>query len=156
MGARGRPDRANRRPPLTDFAELAALDGPELVRRLAASGLRGRGGGWFPASRKWNAVRVEGGDAFVVANGAEGEPGSIKDRHVMLTRPRDVVRGLVLAARAVGAKEAVVFLKASFGAYAERLAGALADERPDGLSVSIRHGDDSYITGEETAALEAL
>src|SRR5262249_60435351 len=139
-----------RRPPLTDFAELAALDGPELVRRLAASGLRGRGGGWFPASRKWNAVRVEGGDAFVVANGAEGEPGSIKDRHVMLTRPRDVVRGLVLAARAVGAKEAVVFLKASFATCPERLAAALAHEHPEGLSVSIPPGYASYIAAAAT------
>jgi NADH-quinone oxidoreductase subunit F len=156
MGGRAVRNGAQEDSPLTDFAELASLDAPELVRRLAASGLRGRGGGWFPAARKWNAVRVEEGEAFVVANGAEGEPGSIKDRHVMLTRPRDVVRGLVLAARAVGAREAIVFLKASFGVCAERLAAALAEERPDGVSISIRHGDDSYIAGEETAALETL
>jgi NADH-quinone oxidoreductase subunit F len=133
-----------------------ALDGDELVRRLAVSGLRGRGGAWFPAARKWRAVRVEEGEPFVMANGAEGEPGSIKDRSLMLTRPADVLRGLALAARAVGASEAVVFLKASFRACAERLAAALEDEPPAGLRVSIRHGDDSYITGEETAALEAL
>jgi NADH:ubiquinone oxidoreductase subunit F (NADH-binding) len=141
---------------LTPFADLVALEGTELVHRLAASGLRGRGGGWFPAARKWNAVRVEEGEPFLVANGAEGEPGSIKDRALMLTRPGDVLRGVTLAAHAVGAREAIVFLKASFGACATRLADALEEEPPSGITVTIRHGDDSYITGEETAALEAL
>jgi NADH-quinone oxidoreductase subunit F len=126
------------------------------VPRLAASGLRGRGGGWFPAARKWHAVRIEGGSPVVVANGAEGEPGSIKDRHVMCTRPLDVLAGLGLAARAVGSREAIVFLKASFDKPAAALERALAERPPAGLSVSIRRGDDSYITGEETALLESL
>jgi len=127
-----------------------------LLERLDASGLRGRGGGWFAASRKWRAVRAEGGEPFVVANGAEGEPGSFKDRYVMLRRPADVVAGLVLAARAVGAREAVVFLKASFDAPAAALSRAIAAAPLDGLSVEVRRGDDGYVTGEETALLEAL
>jgi NADH-quinone oxidoreductase subunit F len=131
-------------------------DWPDLLPRLAASGLRGRGGGWFPAARKWHAVRVEGGDPLVVANGAEGEPGSIKDRHVMLTRPGDVLAGLEIAARVVGAREAIVFLKASFDGPAAALDGALRERPPAAVSVSIRRGDDSYITGEETALLESL
>src|SRR6185295_10354470 len=97
------------------------LEGSEILRRLTESGLRGRGGGWFPAGRKWHAVRIEGGDPVVIGNGAEGEPGSIKDRWVMLNRPREVLRGLVLAANAVGAREAVVYLKGSFVAPAEAL-----------------------------------
>jgi NADH-quinone oxidoreductase subunit F len=101
-------------------------------------------------------VLVEGGEPIVVANGAEGEPGSIKDRFVMLTRPAEVVAGLALAARAIGAREAVIFLKGSFHAPAQALAAALRDTAPTGLSVSIRHGDDSYVAGEETAILEAL
>ena len=90
--------------------DFIGLDASELLRRVAAAGLRGRGGGWFPTARKWQAVRVEEGAPLVVANGAEGEPGSVKDRFLMTTRPEDVVRGLALAARAVGAREAVVFL----------------------------------------------
>jgi NADH:ubiquinone oxidoreductase subunit F (NADH-binding) len=130
---------------------------PEVIlERLAEAGLRGRGGGWFPAARKWRAVRAEGGDPLVVANGAEGEPGSVKDRFLMLTRPGDVVRGLGLAARAVGAREAVVFLKASFHEPARALGDALRREPPDGLAVTVRQGDDSYIAGEETAVLEVL
>jgi NADH-quinone oxidoreductase subunit F len=135
---------------------LWQLDGAALVGRALDSGLRGRGGGWFPVGRKWRAVRVEGGDPIVVANGAEGEPGSIKDRFVMTRKPADVIEGLRLAARAVGAREAVVFLKASFDAPAKALESALRSTSLDGLDVSIRRGDDSYITGEETALLEAL
>jgi NADH-quinone oxidoreductase subunit F len=133
-----------------------ALDGPEILGRVTASGLRGRGGAWFPTGRKWRAVLIEGGEPMVVANGAEGEPGSIKDRFVMLTRPVEVVAGLALAARAVGAREAVIFLKGSFEAPAAALAAAIRDAPPGGLSVSIRHGDDSYVAGEETAILEVL
>src|SRR5436190_18514228 len=94
--------------------QTTAAGDQALVERLIASGLRGRGGGWFPAGRKWTAVRVEGGLPIAIGNGAEGEPGSIKDRHLMTTRPADVWRGLALAARAVGASEAILFLKRSF------------------------------------------
>ena len=135
---------------------LLCLTPDALVERLAASGLRGRGGGWFEAARKWRAVRVEGGEPFVIANGAEGEPGSYKDRFVMLTRPQDVVAGLALAARAVGAREAVVFLKGSFDRPAKALSGAIAAASLDGLSVEVRRGDDGYVAGEETAVVEAL
>ena len=135
---------------------LHALPPDALLERLLASGLRGRGGGWFETARKWQAVRVEGGEPLVVANGAEGEPGSFKDRHVMRHRPADVVAGLLLAARAVGAREAIVFLKGSFDGPAATLSQALAAAPLDGLSVAIHRGDDGYVTGEETALLEAL
>jgi NADH-quinone oxidoreductase subunit F len=127
-----------------------------LVERLARSGLRGRGGGWFPAARKWQAVRAEGGRPLVIANGAEGEPGSFKDRFVMQRHPADVVLGLRLAAQATGASEAVVFLKASFEAPAQALASALGAASREGLRIEVRRGDDGYITGEETALLESL
>jgi NADH-quinone oxidoreductase subunit F len=144
----------HREPPLS--TPLLDLTPESLVDRVSASGLRGRGGGWFEAARKWRAVRAEGGRPLVVANGAEGEPGSFKDRFVMLRRPGDVLAGLRLAARAVGAREAVVFLKASFDGPAQALEQALARSADDGLAVRIERGDDGYITGEETALLESL
>jgi NADH-quinone oxidoreductase subunit F len=101
-------------------------------------------------------VRVEGGEPLVIGNGAEGEPGSVKDRWVMLTRPHDVVRGLVLAAKAVGARDAIVYLKGSYAAPAAALERAVVEEPLHGVSVSIHRGDDSYIAGEETAVLEVL
>ncbi len=141
------------------------MDAAELVRRVSDAGLRGRGGGWFPTARKWQAVRVEAADTFrargstspvVVANGAEGEPGSIKDRHIMTTRAGEVLAGLALAARAVGASEAFVYFKGSFGRPAAALEAARDLVVLDGLTLTIRRGEDSYVAGEETAVLEAL
>jgi NADH-quinone oxidoreductase subunit F len=138
------------------MTSLIRLPPDELLARVDASGLRGRGGGWFPAARKWRAVRREGGEPVVVANGAEGEPGSYKDRVVMTRRAGDVVHGLALAARGVGAREAIVFLKGSFDAPAAAIEAALREADLAGLAVAVRRGDDSYVAGEETAALEAL
>jgi NADH-quinone oxidoreductase subunit F len=135
---------------------LFAQTGEALLERLLASGLRGRGGGWFPAARKWRAVRAEGGQPLVVANGAEGEPGSIKDRALLRRSAADVLHGLALAAHAVGAREGVVFLKRSFAREAESLAAALRAGAAGALPVRIAHGDDSYVAGEETAVVEAL
>jgi NADH-quinone oxidoreductase subunit F len=101
-------------------------------------------------------VRAEGGEPIVVGNGAEGEPGSIKDRFVMITRPREVLEGLALASRAVGAREAVVYLKGAFEASEVALRAALEQAPPDGLRITVRRGEDSYVAGEETAVLETL
>lgn len=138
------------------MAEGASKSPSELVERVRASGLRGRGGGWFPTARKWRAVRAEGGQPLVVGNGAEGEPGSVKDRLVMLERPEAVIEGLVLACRAVEAREAVIYLKGGFARAAAALDAALAEEPPAGVHVSVRLGEESYVAGEETAVLESL
>jgi NADH-quinone oxidoreductase subunit F len=139
---------------------IATLSPEEIVDRLERSGLRGRGGAWFPAARKWRAVRTEAADSgatpVVVGNGAEGEPGSIKDRHVMTTRSAEVVAGLAVAARAVGADEAIVYVKGSFGSQAEALESAIARASLDGLRMRVHRGADSYVAGEETALLESL
>jgi len=130
--------------------------GPEIVERLRASGLRGRGGGWFPAWQKWQAVRAEGGEPVVVANGAEGEPGSAKDQVVMIEQPRQVLEGLALAAKSVGASEAIIYLKGSFRRPQAALEGAMAGAVLDGIDIRIHRGDESYVSGEETALLEVL
>lgn len=146
------------------MARLPGRAVEDLIERVREANLRGRGGAWFPAARKWLAVKAEASDPFtgpgrppvVVANGAEGEPGSIKDRWLMANRPHEILEGLGFAARALGASEAILFLKGSFAGPAQALRGALRGAMLDGLAVTIRHGDDSYVTGEETAALEAL
>lgn len=131
-------------PPSSD-----ALTAPETLDRLAASGLRGRGGGWFPTARKWRAVLAEGGVPAVVGNGAEGEPGSIKDRFLMRTRPAEVLDGVERAAAALGAPDAILYLKGAFEREEARL-------RDVGSRVVVRRGADTYVAGEETAVLEAL
>ncbi|HVL03924.1 MAG TPA: NADP oxidoreductase, partial [Acidimicrobiales bacterium] len=76
------------------------------IKEISLSGLRGRGGGGFPTGRKWSGLRHEeagAGDRFVVCNGAEGEPGTFKDRAILRRDPYQVVEGLAVAALAVGA-----------------------------------------------------
>lgn len=141
---------------MADEPDLWRAGSDLLLARLTAAGLRGRGGGWFPAARKWRAVRVEGGEPVVIGNGAEGEPGSAKDRHVMRQRPHEVLEGLLLAAHAVGAREALLYLRGGFSREAAALAEALAATDIRGVSVSIRRGEDGYVAGEETAILESL
>ena len=85
-----------------------------LIPNLESSGLLGRGGAGFPVGRKWRAMAERtGGRAVVVANGAEGEPASFKDRVLMANRPHLVVDGAILAAEAVGADEIVFYTAGS-------------------------------------------
>ena len=127
----------------------------QTLGRLEASGLRGRGGASFEVHRKWRAVLAEDGIPFVVANGGEGEPGSIKDRFIMRTRTKDVLEGLKAALDTLGAERGYVYLKGSFAEEERRLGAALAEM---GLAsrITIHRGDDTYVGGEETALLESI
>src|SRR5262245_9878390 len=135
--------------PMSAPASPETLSAPEVLTRLEASGLRGRGGGWFPAARKWRAVLAEGGEPAVVGNGAEGEPGSIKDRYLLRTAAADVLAGIEMAAAALHAPEPILYLKGAFEREEEQL-------RRVGAAVLVRRGADTYVAGEETAVLEAL
>ena len=78
-----------------------ALGRDGTIAELSAAGLRGRGGAGFPAGRKWESIRAggpEAGQRYVVANGAEGEPGTFKDRALMARNPYQVLEGLQIAA----------------------------------------------------------
>ena len=134
---------------------MTAENREETLRRLEASSLRGRGGASFEAHRKWRAVLAEEGAPFVVANGGEGEPGSIKDRFVMRTRPNDVLEGLGIALDTLGAERGYVYLKGSFAEEEKRLAAAV-EEMGMTPRVTIHRGDDTYVGGEETALLESI
>ena len=131
------------------------MDTADALRQLSASGLRGRGGAWFEAHRKWRAVLAEGSPSVVIANGGEGEPGSIKDRFIMRTRPADVLAGLDLARRTLGAAQGYVYLKGSFDEENGRLQAAI-DAAGLGGTITIHRGDDTYVGGEETALLESI
>jgi NADH-quinone oxidoreductase subunit F len=135
---------------------VTTWDSGETLRRLEASGLRGRGGGWFPAARKWRAVKAEGGQPVVVANAGEGEPGSIKDRHVLLERTADVLEGLAVACRTVGAGEAFVYFKGGLEPLRRHVEDAIRARPWGGIRVQAVLGPPSYVGGEETAVLEAL
>ena len=168
-------------PPVADLADHEARGGLTGLRRayelgpgatiqeVILSGLRGRGGGGFPTGRKWQSVRdavdtdVEDGGAdraFVVCNGAEGEPATFKDRAIIRANPYAVVEGVAIAALAVGAERAFIGVKERFGAECERLAAAVDELTSAGLleaaPVQVVLGPDHYLYGEETGLLQVI
>ncbi len=148
---------------LEGYAAARALGSDGVIEELAASGLRGRGGAGFPVGTKWRSVAAGGaevGDRFVVANGAEGEPGTFKDRTVLRHNPYALIEGLLIAARTLGAERAFVALKASFEVEAGRVAEAAEEFAAagvaDGVSIELVRGPDEYLFGEEKALLEVI
>ncbi len=142
--------------------ETARRFGPDAtIEEVTASGLRGRGGGGFPTGAKWASIRRSGGGRhFVVANGAEGEPATFKDRVLMMADPYRVIEGLAIAAFAVDAKDVYLATKASFVDVVARLRSAVLEMEQNGmlggLSVTIVEGPDEYLFGEEKALLEVI
>jgi NADH-quinone oxidoreductase subunit F len=138
--------------------------GPDgVVAAIEESGLRGRGGAGFPAGRKWASIRSGGpevGERYVVANGAEGEPGTFKDRALMASNPYQVLEGLQIAAETIGATQAFLGVKRSFGpqiAALERAAGEMTEAGLLGsIPITIVAGPEEYLYGEETGLLEVV
>ncbi|NLA37745.1 MAG: hypothetical protein GX868_18945 [Actinobacteria bacterium] len=138
--------------------ELGAHSTIDLVSQ---SGLRGRGGGGFPTGQKWAGIAAQtGGRRFLVCNGAEGEPGTFKDRALLRANPYQLVEGVAIAAFAVGAEEAFICLKASFRREIEAVTRAVQEFQAAGLcgdcKVTIVGGPDEYLFGEEKAMLEVI
>ena len=132
----------------------------DIVRQ---SGLRGRGGAGFPTGVKWRTIvdyRPAGESASMVVNGAEGEPGTYKDRTILLRDPYVVLEGALIAARAVGADEILVALKHAFTDVVARVRAAIEELVAAGLTdwvaVAVFEGPNEYLYGEETALLEAI
>jgi NADH:ubiquinone oxidoreductase subunit F (NADH-binding) len=140
---------------LARFGPLPDRSPVDLLAELSASGLTGRGGAGFPAVRKWHAVARARGRAVIVANGAEGEPASAKDRVLLANNPHLVLDGLQLAARAVGARRAVLVLGPA--AFADGVAHRAVQQRVgDPVPVEVVAGGTSFLSGEESALVDAL
>jgi NADH-quinone oxidoreductase subunit F len=139
------------------------LSAEEIIVELEASGLRGRGGAGFPTGRKWRTVRDYCSNferTSVVVNAAEGEPGTFKDRTILLNDPYQVLEGALIAAVAVRADEIVVATKRAFSQQVDRLRAAIDEIKgagwSDGIEISIFEGPNEYLYGEETALLETI
>lgn len=132
----------------------------QVIEELAASGLRGRGGGGFPTGEKWAAIRQYGtGVRYVVCNAAEGEPATFKDRLLLQMNPYRILEGISIAAYAVGAERAFLGMKETFDVEAEAVTRAKQEMEAAGLltvPVELVLGPDHYLLGEETGLLEAI
>ncbi|MFC9283160.1 NADH-ubiquinone oxidoreductase-F iron-sulfur binding region domain-containing protein [Streptomyces collinus] len=132
----------------------APLPDPEgLLDRVAGAGLRGRGGAGFPAAVKLRAVRDAPGRSVVVANGEEGEPGSVKDRWLLRHRPHLVLDGLRLAAAMTGAARGWVYIADD---HAERAVRRALAERPAEPAVDVVRTEHTYVAGEESAVVRRV
>jgi NADH-quinone oxidoreductase subunit F len=134
-----------------------------VMEQLERAGLRGRGGAGFPTVTKWRSVAAGGdelGDRYAVANGAEGEPGTFKDRALLRANPYQVLEGLSVAATVVHAREAFIAVKASFAPEIDALERALREMSDAGLlgdaPVTLVGGPEEYLFGEEKALLEVI
>jgi NADH:ubiquinone oxidoreductase subunit F (NADH-binding) len=138
--------------------------GAALIEHVQAAGLTGRGGAAFPVARKLSAVAGAGGSAVVVANGAEGEPGSSKDAALLWFSPHLALDGLQLAAEAVGARTAYLYLHAGSDdrggpdlpwhlrtALAQRAAAGT-----DPVGVELIEAPPRFLAGEETALVSRI
>ena len=135
--------------------------GPQaVVDEIVASGLRGRGGAGFPAGVKWRSVAAGGGRHYAVANGAEGEPATFKDRTLMRRDPYRVIEGLAIAALAVGATDAYLATKRSSFRSLPRCDAPRSRWVPRECSATstcpIVEGPEEYLFGEEKALLEVI
>jgi NADH:ubiquinone oxidoreductase subunit F (NADH-binding) len=146
--------------------DLAALyqpwEGEDVIAALTLSGLRGRGGAAYPTAAKWAAARrVESRVKYVVANGDEGDPGSYVDRLLLEEDPHAVLAGMCACARAIGATDGIVYVRAEYPAAAARMREAIAEAAtagllPEGFALGVHVGAGSYVCGEETALLRSL
>jgi NADH:ubiquinone oxidoreductase subunit F (NADH-binding)/NADH:ubiquinone oxidoreductase subunit E len=152
------------------FADVLDTGDPErVIEEVRAAGLAGRGGAYFPTAVKWRTCRdAAGAPKYVVVNGEEGEPGIFKDRHLMEGDPHRLIEGVLLAAYAVGASRAILYVHGEADLAAERLARAVAQARDWGLAgdailgsdfsldIALRRGLGGFVLGEETALLESI
>ena len=135
----------------------------EIIAELNASNLRGRGGAFFPTGRKWSFVPKPDQipkPHYLVVNADESEPGTFKDREIMLRVPLRFLEGCLIAARAIEAKEVYVYIRGEYEREYEVLVDALEQLRKGkhlgDVSIVLHRGAGAYICGEETALLESL
>ena len=133
------------------------MGGEAVIDELEASGLQGRGGAGFPAHIKWRAVRAEAEPTkYVVCNADEGEPGTFKDREIMLRRPQLMLEALAIAAFVTGCEAIYIYVRGEFPEETDALKAALAKGGLEDFEFRFIEGHGAYICGEETALIESI
>jgi NADH-quinone oxidoreductase subunit F len=146
-----------------------AMDPDALIQLVKDSGLRGRGGAGFPTGMKWGFIpQGDNKEHYLVVNADESEPGTCKDMPLLMANPHVLVEGVIIAAYAIRAKHAFIYIRGEVTHVARRLNKAIADAYKAGylgknvfgtghdIDLVLHIGAGAYICGEETALLDSL
>lgn len=113
---------------------LTTMTPEQVIEEIKVSGLKGRGGAGFPTWFKWNAARsAPGTEKYLICNADEGDPGAFMDRAVIESDPHNLIEGMLIGAYAIGAREAIVYVRAEYPLAIKRLENAMAQARERGL-----------------------
>jgi NADH-quinone oxidoreductase subunit F len=139
----------------------ARKTGPDgVIAQIKASNLRGRGGAGFPCGAKWELARKSRGDEkYVICNADEGEVGTFKDRYIIEHDPFSLLEGIAIAAYAVGAKKAYIYLRGEYHDLLDGLKKAIDVATVKGfidLPIEIQEGAGAYVCGEESALMNSI
>ena len=165
----------NRTTSLADYGSYPALEKAlgmkpeEVVDEIKASGLVGRGGAAFPTGVKWEgAAKAPGTEKYVICNADESEPGTFKDRILLIDDPHRTIEGMLIAGYAIGASKGYIYIRAEYPYILPVLENALKEARESELlgenilgshfsfDIELRVGAGAYICGEETALFESI
>ena len=148
-----------------DYAALKkalTMKPEDVVAEVKASGLVGRGGAAFPTGIKWEgAAKAAGDEKYVICNADESEPGTFKDRILLLDDPHRTIEGMRIAAHAIGATKGYIYIRGEYPYIVPALENALNEARSAGylnetFDIEVRVGAGAYICGEETALFESI
>ncbi len=141
----------------------------DVINEIDVSGLKGRGGAGFSTAFKWRAAKAsEGEEKYLICNADEGDPGAFMDRAVIEGDPHTLIEGMLIGAYAIGAKEAIVYVRAEYPLAIIRLENAIKDATARGYlgdnilgsnfscKMRIKAGAGAFVCGEETALIESL
>ena len=132
----------------------------DIQNKILASGLRGLGGAGFPSGKKWGFVRMNEGPRFIAVNGDEGEPGTFKDRFYLERTPHLFLEGMLIAAWAVEAEKAYIYMRDEYPAVLKILKEEITALEQAGIVepgyIELRRGAGAYICGEESAMIESI
>lgn len=145
------------------------LEPEEILKQVEGSGLRGRGGAGFPTGAKWMLARqADGDEKTVICNADEGDPGAYMDRTVLESNPHQVLEGMAICARAIGAKKGIVYVRAEYPLAVRLLDHAIHQAKQTGvlgqdilgsgmdLDVELFQGSGAFVCGEETALIRSI
>ena len=148
---------------------LTELTPEGIIEEVKISGLRGRGGAGFPTGLKWEfCAKARGEVKYVLCNGDEGDPGAFMDRSILEADPHSVLEGMTIAARAIGAHQGYIYVRAEYPLAVSRLKVAIRQARDYGLlgknilnsgfdfDIDIYQGAGAFVCGEETALMTSI